>query len=106
MTKMFRTFAFVAASIAALALASPADAQSSYVIKDGNGVTRTIKSINCSATICPLSVPTDITGTALTGAAGSPSASAMSIQGVVGGTAVPTTISGTVNVNCLSGCSG
>jgi hypothetical protein len=76
---------------------APALGQTSITAKDAAGATQTFKTFNCSSTICPLSVPTDTTGTTLTGAAGSPSTSALTIQGISGGQAVP--ISGTVTVS-------
>ena len=45
-----------------LALTSSAFAQSSYVVKDGNGNLQTIHSVNCSSQICPASVPIDTNG--------------------------------------------
>jgi hypothetical protein len=39
-------------------------AQASYTVKDAGGVTRTVKSNDCSSTICPIFVPVDTTGAA------------------------------------------
>lgn len=79
--------------VALMASMSGALAQTSYTIKDASSVTRTVKSINCSNTICPLSVPSDAIGSPLSGAAGAPSLSALTVQGIIGGTAIPITAS-------------
>jgi hypothetical protein len=82
----------ILAVLALLAVSSPALAQSSITAKDASGTTQTFKTFNCSSTICPLSVPSDSSGAALTGAAGAPSASALTIQGISGGQAVPNSV--------------
>jgi hypothetical protein len=46
-------------------------AQASYTVKDAGGVTRTVKSNDCSSTICPIFVPVDTTGAAF-GVTGNP----------------------------------
>lgn len=61
---------FFAATLALLALL-PFSARADYVVKDGNGTLQTIHAFNCSATICPASVPIDSTGAAL-GVTGNP----------------------------------
>lgn len=74
----------------------PAFAQTSFTFKDASAAPQTVKSFNCSSTICQLFVPSDSTGTFLGTAPGSANSSfALPIQGVSGGVAVP--ISGAVS---------
>ena len=54
---------FIAVMLAA-GFSSSAFAQASFTVKDSASVTQTFKSFNCSATICSLTVPADITGAA------------------------------------------
>jgi hypothetical protein len=75
---------------------APAFAQASFTFKDASATTQTVKSLNCSGTICQLFVPSDSTGTFLGTAPGTGNSSfALPIQGVSGGVAVP--ISGAVS---------
>jgi hypothetical protein len=48
----------------AAGFSSAAFAQASFTVKDSASVTQTFKSFNCSANICSLAVPADITGAA------------------------------------------
>lgn len=97
---------------------SPAFGQASYIIKDGNGAFQTIKSFNCSSTICPGSVPMDQTGAAF-GTAANPFAMTFG-SGVTlpaftatpsiklqdgSGTAITST-GGSLNVNITGGGTG
>lgn len=85
-----------------LGLSGVALAQSSYVIKDGQGVAQTVKSVNCGGTICPLMVPFDSSGVAF-GTSGNPFRVSFSSAQAVTGTFWPyalgqTTMSASVPV--------
>lgn len=47
-----------------VAFSTYANAQATFTAKDATGATQTFKSFNCTANICSLSVPADITGAA------------------------------------------
>lgn len=64
-------------------LPSSAFAQATFTFKDAVGATQTVKSFNCSATICPMTTLVDSTGAAI-GVTGSPLFA--NVQGWAGGT--------------------
>lgn len=61
-----------------------------YIIKDGNGINVTVKAKDTGGgVVAPQSVPSDSSGAVIVAAAGSPTASAMSVQGNASGVPVP-----------------
>ena len=78
---------------------APAFAQSPtyYVLKDSGNNTFNVLAFSCdsSSRICPASSPVDPSGNPLTGAAGSPSTSGLTVQGMPGGSPVVSTSNGT-----------
>lgn len=79
-------------------------ARADLTVKDAAAANQVIFDFTCFTTKhCSAHVPVDAAGAALTGAAGAPSTSALTVQGISGGQAVPisgniTNISGTISL--------
>jgi hypothetical protein len=63
-----------------------------YVLRDSSGTTFNVKGFACGSYLCFSSIPVDYNGNPMVGPAGTPSAYAMTIQGLLGGTQVPISV--------------